>query len=169
MTGRFQKGQSGNPNGRPKKQTEAANDLTTALDQRTKVKLNGKILWLNPLEQVLLVMCQKAMTGDVRAGKMLFDRFGDRLPALSGEDDSRRPITIQMRSYSEIPLDLLDAWTDGPHQTAYVNHWIIEAGIKRLIELGRSLDPLREDDNFLKYCAEPERALALLEEFDPDD
>jgi len=64
----FKKGQSGNPNGRPKMP-----DLKEAISKILSKESNGQ----SALEAVLIALFKKALKGDVRAAQELLDRgFG---------------------------------------------------------------------------------------------
>ena len=65
---RFKKGQSGNPNGRPK-----LPDISEALAKILADEKDGR----TALEQTLLALRAKAVKGDIRAAEALLDRaFG---------------------------------------------------------------------------------------------
>lgn len=65
---RFKKGQSGNPNGRPK-----LPDISEALAKILADEKDGR----TALEQTLLALRAKAVRGDIRAAEALLDRaFG---------------------------------------------------------------------------------------------
>jgi len=64
----FKKGQSGNPNGRPKMP-----DLKEAISKILSEEKNGQ----SALEAVLIALFNRALKGDVRAAQELLDRgFG---------------------------------------------------------------------------------------------
>ena len=64
----FKKGQSGNPNGRPKMP-----DLKEAISKILSEEKNGQ----TALDAVLIALFKKALNGDVRAAQELLDRgFG---------------------------------------------------------------------------------------------
>jgi hypothetical protein len=65
---KFKKGQSGNPNGRPK-----APDIGVALAKVLSEEKDGK----TALDAILMALRSKAAKGDVRAAELLMDRaFG---------------------------------------------------------------------------------------------
>lgn len=70
LKSRFRPGQSGNPNGRPKKE-KAITNLTAILDAVLKeavtVKENGRSKKISRIELVVRNYIQKAMGGDLRA------------------------------------------------------------------------------------------------------
>lgn len=63
---KFKKGQSGNPNGRPKKLPELDILLANVLSEDK----NG----INAAEAVLMALRNKALRGDVRAAELLLER-----------------------------------------------------------------------------------------------
>ena len=63
----FKKGQSGNPNGRPKRRTDAAGLLEEALSQTLTVQEGDKVLEMSAEEAMLYAQIHKAMQGDVSA------------------------------------------------------------------------------------------------------
>lgn len=69
---RFAKGQSGNPNGRPK----GSQNLTTILDracrERIHVTINGKARYISKFEATMLQLINKAVAGELRAIATLF-------------------------------------------------------------------------------------------------
>ena len=65
--GKFQKGQSGNPNGRPKKLPELDKLLANVLGEENA---NG----ITAAEAILMALRAKAAKGDIRAAEVLLDR-----------------------------------------------------------------------------------------------
>jgi hypothetical protein len=63
----FKKGQSGNPNGRPKRRTDAAGLLEEALSQTLTVQEGDKVIEMSAEEAVMYAQIRKAMQGDVSA------------------------------------------------------------------------------------------------------
>ena len=63
----FEKGQSGNPNGRPKK--------LPALDEIGAALLSEEKGGMNALEAILKGMIAKAVKGDTQAAKLIIERF----------------------------------------------------------------------------------------------
>lgn len=64
--GRFQKGQSGNPKGRPKGAARPV-DVTRVLNRLVKVAVDGKPGKVPVLEAVVMQITQRALTGDLAA------------------------------------------------------------------------------------------------------
>jgi hypothetical protein len=68
---RFVKGQSGNPNGRPK----GSQNLSTILDkvgrERVRVTENGRVRYITKREATMLQLMNKAVAGDLNAVRVL--------------------------------------------------------------------------------------------------
>jgi hypothetical protein len=68
---RFVKGQSGNPNGRPK----GSQNLSTILDkvgrERVKVTENGRVRYISKRQATILQLVNKAVGGDLNAARVL--------------------------------------------------------------------------------------------------
>jgi hypothetical protein len=67
----FVKGQSGNPNGRPK----GSQNLSTILDkvgrERVRVTENGRVRYISKREATILQLVNKAVAGDLNAARVL--------------------------------------------------------------------------------------------------
>lgn len=61
---RFRKGQSGNPNGRPKKSKNLKTVLKEQMTEVIPVKKNGKQVELTKQEAIVMAMIHKALNGD---------------------------------------------------------------------------------------------------------
>ena len=68
---RFQKGQSGNPKGRPKGKTNLATVLEKALREKVVINENGQRKTVTKLEAALTALVNKAASGDLRALQQL--------------------------------------------------------------------------------------------------
>jgi hypothetical protein len=66
--GGFQKGKSGNPKGRPKGTKNATTIFKEAVLQ------GAEEVFLENIEKITQVVCQKAVEGDLTAAKMVLDR-----------------------------------------------------------------------------------------------
>ena len=67
----FKKGQSGNPNGRPKGSLNVASVLERTLREKVIINENGKRQEITKLEAALKQLVNKAAAGDLRAVQML--------------------------------------------------------------------------------------------------
>ena len=71
---RYQKGQSGNPKGRPRGSRSSATMLKEILSERVDVRENGRIRTVTKKELILRYAVNKAATGDSRAREFLLNR-----------------------------------------------------------------------------------------------
>jgi hypothetical protein len=69
--GRFAKGSSGNPGGRPKVRVEEAKILERLLKQRTTILRHGRECSATTAEALMHILAEKAANGDVRAQDLL--------------------------------------------------------------------------------------------------
>lgn len=97
-TGRFQKGQTGNPNGRPKNHVSLPRHLTKALQRRVIVEVDGHATSMTALEAIVARWTQAALSGDTDALKLLLLMKAHR-------DLQANPPTVQVAvsSYDEPP------------------------------------------------------------------
>ncbi|HEV2547538.1 MAG TPA: DUF5681 domain-containing protein [Stellaceae bacterium] len=68
---RFQKGQSGNPAGRPKGSANLATQLMRALKERVAVSSNGRVKTISKLEAIATQLTNKSASGDLAAIRLL--------------------------------------------------------------------------------------------------
>jgi len=71
---RYQKGQSGNPKGRPRGSRSSATLLREILSERVEVRENGSTRTVTKKELILRYAVNKAATGDSRAREFLLNR-----------------------------------------------------------------------------------------------
>lgn len=67
----FQKGQSGNPQGRPKGALNVATALERELNQRVTIKENGQTRSITKFEAAIKQLANKAASGDAKAIQFL--------------------------------------------------------------------------------------------------
>ena len=70
---RFQKGQSGNPHGRPKKVPDFLEDAVTILSAPVTAHAKGKPVTLPALQAMFRSLCRKALKGDHAALRRVID------------------------------------------------------------------------------------------------
>lgn len=70
---RWKKGQSGNPNGRPKKARGLKTDLRAELVSKMEIKMNGQVVSGTRQQLMLRTLSARAASGDVRATRILLD------------------------------------------------------------------------------------------------
>lgn len=90
---RFPKGKSGNPTGRPRKQT-LAEVVDAALHEPVVVTENGKRKTITKLEAMTKQLVNKGASGDARVAKMLMD-FIRVVEAQAASDDDGKPVLKQ--------------------------------------------------------------------------
>jgi hypothetical protein len=84
----FKKGQSGNPNGRPK-----LPDLKEVMAKALSSEKNGKAA----IEEIIDAMKAKAAKGDVRAAEFLFDRgYGKATQDINMRQEGTAQIVIKV-------------------------------------------------------------------------
>ena len=97
---KFGKGQSGNPNGRPKGRRNRSTLVREWLEVAQKVKnpISGVIEELEQQDLIVLALIKKARSGDVQAAKELMDsahgKITDRLDMTSDGDKITQPTWI---------------------------------------------------------------------------
>ena len=69
----FRKGQSGNPNGRPRKNETLADLVVKLLDEPIQVRTKDGTFTMTSREAIVRTLIQRAATGDVRQTKMLME------------------------------------------------------------------------------------------------
>jgi hypothetical protein len=82
-SGRFKKGTSGNPSGRPKKPTDSVSVLMRELDSKFTIKESGQRKVITKLEGIWKQSVNKAVTGDLKSVS------GSRSSPASGRERSR--------------------------------------------------------------------------------
>ena len=73
LTGRFRPGQTGNPNGRPRKLNGVDAAVTRALQEKVTVTEQGRRRRKSKLEVTAAQIANKGAGGDLRAAKMALD------------------------------------------------------------------------------------------------
>jgi uncharacterized coiled-coil protein SlyX len=68
-SGRFTKGRSGNPKGRPRGSRNLASILDEVIREKVRVTEHGKIRTISKLEAIMRQLTAKALTGDLKAIK----------------------------------------------------------------------------------------------------
>lgn len=96
----WKKGQSGNPNGRPKKSDNAAtlddfyDDFLKMLDEKAVVKMNDELVTL-PYEKIIMnKLVSKAMKGDHKSIKLITDLRMNALKSKSRDPKENGGIQI---------------------------------------------------------------------------
>ena len=69
----FQKGQSGNPSGRPKGSKGISDVIAAALSEKVTVTMNGKRQTITKLQAAFTQMANQAAGGDAKAAKLMIE------------------------------------------------------------------------------------------------
>jgi hypothetical protein len=102
LEGRFVKGQSGNPHGRPKGRRNHATVLESALNELVTITENGKRKQITKLEATFKQIVNKAASGDIASIKVLIPMF----PWLEKLLDEKTTQSISNESDRQILLHL---------------------------------------------------------------
>lgn len=99
-SGRFRPGQTGNPHGRPKKQTGVDAAVTRALREKIIVTEQGRRKRKSKLEVTAAQIANKGAGGDLRAAKMALDLHAKAEGNQSGQP-TIMPLTENDRAIAE--------------------------------------------------------------------
>lgn len=92
---RFKPGQSGNPNGRPRKKVTLAESIERELNTRITVNEGGKQRTITKLDAIAKQQTNKAVNGDLKAAALLMKAIGPRESDLK---DNLSPLVHAMRA-----------------------------------------------------------------------
>ena len=112
---RFKKGQSGNPEGRPKRKIAGKTNITELLNEPIKVRADGKSRHMSPFEASLRQLVAKALKKDLRAilkFVKLCEQYNVIAPpsAATGSGVIRAPKGVDFQEWlesvtEEVPID----------------------------------------------------------------
>jgi hypothetical protein len=94
---RFQPGQSGNPNGRPKGSVNLKTDLRSELSEQIRIREGERSLKVSKQRAMLKALVAKALKGDARAANVVLTLVGklfepeavaEQTPALTSDDEA---------------------------------------------------------------------------------
>ena len=90
---RFKKGQSGNPNGRPKGSKNISTIIAEVCTERVRVKRNedGTFQYMTKIQAIMTQVANQAARGDLKAARALFQILG-MFPQLKEPEPRQRPI-----------------------------------------------------------------------------
>jgi Family of unknown function (DUF5681) len=107
---RFQKGQSGNPRGRPKKVPDFMEDAALILGGTVTGQAKGKFITLPTVQAIFRTLCRRALKGDNQALRRIIDLMLTLEPAARDEareaeekDEAMRE--VQREFFRSIGLD----------------------------------------------------------------
>lgn len=92
---RFKPGQSGNPNGRPRKKATLAESIERELNTRITVNEGGKQRRITKLDAIAKQQTNKAVNGDLKAAALLMKAIE---PRESDPKDNLSPLVDAMRA-----------------------------------------------------------------------
>jgi hypothetical protein len=112
---RFQKGQSGNPRGRPKKVPDFMEDAAEILGGTVTGQAKGKSITLPTVQAVFRSLCRQALKGDNRALRRVIDLMltlepvaGDKAKQVEENDKAMRVVQRKFFLLAGIPPDMID-------------------------------------------------------------
>jgi hypothetical protein len=111
----FQKGQSGNPKGRPKGRRNIATALQSALNEKVTITENGRRKQITKLEATMKQVVNKAASGEASATKVLLQLF----PFLESEL-AETPQTSTPEADKQVLASLVNRWQQqhAPHSSS---------------------------------------------------
>lgn len=87
--GQFQKGVSGNPSGRPKKQSDFGSELIRELNSPLVINENGKRKVIKKSQGIVKQLTNKGLTGNPTALRVLLPRWEQALEKASPNNPNR--------------------------------------------------------------------------------
>jgi hypothetical protein len=126
---RFQKGQSGNPKGRPKKK-QKGRALEAVLGRSVPMSIGGKNSIVSMTEAIALTLAKGALDGNDRSARYLLDK-ADK----NGPSEVHQPITMIRRIIVDpkecnVSLSALGVVKDVDN-CYRIEPWVIEAALQR--------------------------------------
>lgn len=109
----FQKGQSGNPKGRPKGSLNVATALERELNQRVTIKENGVTRTITKFEAAIKQMVNKAATGDAKAIQFLVSV----LNVSNGGAPGDAPLTVPLEADLAVMASMVRRFQAQPTQS----------------------------------------------------
>lgn len=97
---KFEKGESGNPNGRPKGAKSLSTILRDMLDESIDVKEGDKVIKKNFADVIVRKLIQKANAGEIKAITEIFDR-------VEGKSKQAVDVTTKGESINKITVEII--------------------------------------------------------------
>jgi hypothetical protein len=135
--GRFRKGQSGNPRGRPRGKRKAI-PYDAVLGQRVEIRLNGEPNEVTVAEALLLKLVQMGVAGDARVGGLILEALEFERSARESVERRSEPTVVRWVSpkdpYSTMRTLGMAFKADRFRPTArmLLEPWLVEAALTRL-------------------------------------
>jgi hypothetical protein len=104
QSSRWQKGQSGNPRGRPKQQKNASTILKEILSRTVEVRDGGRIRRITVTEAVILKIVEDALRGDTKSAAFLLSKKEELERDEPPDEDITRDMSLEeaQRIYKEM-------------------------------------------------------------------
>ena len=99
---RFQRGQSGNPRGRPSGRKSFQTLLNELLAQKISIREGDKVRRVTRAEAIMIAMINQSIKGNPRTAKMV-------LEATSGSE-AEEPLTVVIRKFSDVNSSSTQRW-----------------------------------------------------------
>jgi hypothetical protein len=137
LHGRFRKGKSGNPGGRPRGKRRAI-PFDAVLGQKVEIRLNGEPTEVTAAEAFLLKLVKSGMDGDARIAALILEALEAERSARESAEHRSEPMVVQFVSPehpSAAMRTLAMAFKADPFRpTARIllEPWLVEAALTRL-------------------------------------
>ena len=92
-SGQFKKGISGNPSGRPKKQSDSASELMKELQSKVTLLENGKRKAITRFRGINRQVVNKALSGNLSAARLVADWIRQEMLAEQPQNSRNKPNT----------------------------------------------------------------------------
>jgi hypothetical protein len=108
---RFNTGQSGNPEGRPKGAKSHALILRALLNRKIEVRESGRARKITVFEAILLRFAEDALNGNTKTAAFLFDRY-ERNEEIQASGESSQLSTQEKKVLDDFARRIQDAFGD---------------------------------------------------------
>ena len=106
---RWQKGQSGNPRGRPRKGVTLPYAAREMMDQPLRCEVNGEVIVMSRLERILLEIITRSDAGDLACSRFLLEQMSrwDRAAEVAARPPRERklPMTAAQRMQRKLAAE----------------------------------------------------------------
>src|SRR5205085_5178558 len=143
---RFQKGQSGNPRGRPRNRRREI-PYDTLLGQMVTVREDGRERRITAAEAFILQLTKKGLAGDSASARASLAAIENARAARTARGEDREPVQIHIRMFFGVCCVAEDLGiavrlnpTDKDRVRLMLKPWIVEAALGRLGSRRLSID-----------------------------